>query len=347
MSLQPNVQKTGPHFNHSLEIQELVSAEGPSFQFKVFDSRGELALSFLVEELEPEDVEKIHAIYQSLVLVPADKNDPLPGVSALYRFSEIIDVYWEEFPDGGRELHEKLSQLIDAEIARLDPEQLVNCVELVEVLPGIVHASFSSPALVPAALLRFEDFIESSEFKDKIFTREEHAEWYRRSRTHGGFSYYYDWDGFHIPSRAFKPFHAGKFDPLTSAEQVIVRLTKRFTDEFCLIAAASNEIGTVRHEIAHALYGLNSAYRSEVQQALKRYDLEPVERYLAEHVYHPSTWRDECHAYIGIDFAFLQEELADELPQYQELHRELLEIFRRYAPAQYHPAEEILNDRVA
>lgn len=347
MGPQQTVQKTGPHFNHSLEIQEQSTTQGRAFRFTVFDSLGAPALTFLVEELEPEDAAILQAIYQNLLLEPPDKNDPLPGVTALYRFSEVIDPCWGDFPDGGRELHEKLTQLVDSELARLEPEKLVNSVQLAEILPGILHATFPSPVLAPAVLLRFQDFIESNELKDKIFTRKEHADWYRRSRTHGGYSYYSDWDGFHIPSRAFIPFCAGKFDPLTSAERVIVRLIERFTGDFCLIAAASNEIGTIRHEIAHALYSLNSAYRAEVQDVLKHYDLQPVEKYLAEHVYHPSTWLDECHAYIGIDLAFLQEELADPLPQYLAAHAALLEIFCRYTPVQYHPSEGTLNDRVA
>lgn len=144
--------------------------------------------------------------------------------------------------------------------------------------------------------MRFQEFYEGIEFKDKIFTVGQLRNWY--SETYGSNSYHTHWVGFNFPSKVLRPFKDGLFDPLTSEEQSLLNLLKYRNDDFYIIGAQSSI--TLRHELSHALYASNPKYRNEIDNFLlkNKNKLNETNRYILDKGYCKDVLNDEIQAYI-------------------------------------------------
>ncbi|MBX4191895.1 hypothetical protein KW798_00180 [Candidatus Parcubacteria bacterium] len=202
------------------------------------------------------------------------------------------------------------------------------------ISPQIYFLKFKEPGRMASALMRFQEFYESPNFKGKYFTREEFNTWY--TEAHKGSHYVQDWGayGFNFPSAVLKDFYAGHFDPLTQDEQDILDYFAQVSSDFYVIAtspASSNEM--IGHEIAHALYFLNSDYKKEVEEILSQVDTEPLEHFLTTHPeyasYHPDVLDDEVHAYLSQTTEELTENGFNVEP-YAEATKRLQAVYEKY-----------------
>jgi len=160
--------------------------------------------------------------------------------------------------------------------------------------PGIVLLRFDTQYALASSFLRIQEHYESSRFHKRVFSLEEYMDWY--AATFGGFTYYEDWSGFNVPSTAFEPFAAGRFDPLLKKERRLLRLLERERRPFYAIGIADD--ADLTHEVAHALFFTRPAYRRAVLAAMRGVDTSALRRRLADIGYHSSVLVDEVHAYL-------------------------------------------------
>ena len=75
--------------------------------------------------------------------------------------------------------------------------------------------------------IRFQEYYEcpNKEFRKRHFTLKKFFDWYKEYRP--GHDYYSEWDGYNFPSRDFKAFINGKFNPLRILEEFTLRPIQR------------------------------------------------------------------------------------------------------------------------
>lgn len=176
------------------------------------------------------------------------------------------------------------------------------------------------------AMMRFQEYYESPEWKDKVFTRGQFLKWY--SDTYGAASYNQDWAGFNLPGEVFKPFIAGLFDPLTLAEQRIVDLVKYKSDKFYVIAYGKEGLDpdTVKHELAHALYYTNPEYHKEMLKLASGTSI--LTEFLTMKGYNTSVHNDETQAFISCDCKWLKDKYGIDVPA--DLEKKFKDVFTKY-----------------
>ena len=200
-------------------------------------------------------------------------------------------------------------------------------VKVREVMPRIYHLEFPTRRLLAETFMRFQEHYESAEFHGKVFTKTEFLAAYAKV-PHGTKSDYFEWDGFNLPSVAFKRFYAGEFDPLDAYEKDLLALLSGFPGDFYVIATDGGS-GTLQHEIAHGLYATNSRYRDQARVLLKGADMKPAFAMLKRLGYHRSVWEDEAHAWLGEEPESLKAEGLDPEP-YRALRGKLLALYARH-----------------
>ena len=143
--------------------------------------------------------------------------------------------------------------------------------------------------------LRFQEHYESPKFKGTVFSWAQYVAWYKSAR--GGFSYPWDWAGYNFPGHILKPFRAGAFDPLTRREQAMLKALEAAGDQDYVIGSLGSDLGSLKHELAHAFWHLDGDYRAKVQAVLAGGDYRSQEAALAEgDGYDPSVFQDEIQA---------------------------------------------------
>ncbi len=173
---------------------------------------------------------------------------------------------------------------------------------LEEVIKDAFHLTFPMPEEMNSTFIRFSAYSENEHFKGKIFSVED-------LKKHYGGSYLFDRfsrrSGRNIPSAVLKPFYDGKFNPLSKHEQNLLNVfSHKKNDRFYITATSADGNPSIKkHELAHALFYINSEYRVEVNKVLGELDgslREKVEKdMLNRFFYHPSVLDDELHARLA------------------------------------------------
>ncbi len=146
--------------------------------------------------------------------------------------------------------------------------------------------------------IRFQEYYESpnKKYRNKIFTLGDIKNYY--SIEYGCDIYSELWIGFNFPSSVLMPFKQGLFDPLTSQEKELLGLLKYRHDSYYIIGAQNNS--TLRHELAHAMYGYDQNYKNEIDAIIKKYNkgFNKISRYIIKKGYDKTVLNDELQAYI-------------------------------------------------
>lgn len=193
---------------------------------------------------------------------------------------------------------------------------------------NIYFLNFETRRDVTSTLLRFQECIDTHDFRGKIFTLTEYKKWYIAHRGKGKFTYYEDWGGFNFPDSVLKPFYAGKFDPLSAKEKKVLETFRNVRGKFYVIATFKRKgLGTLKHEVGHALYYVNKKYRGEVDAVLSKIKVPEMERRILLKGYAPEVLKDEVHAYLISSVRELYIK-----PKYKEEQRMIRKIFNRYYP---------------
>ncbi len=201
-------------------------------------------------------------------------------------------------------------QIADAIIPRISPRSFEDIFKFQEKYAGIFQVVVGSELLLSYAFLRIQEYYESPKFKDEVFSRAQFVEWYSKEcgqhSSGESFTYYRDWVGFNIPSSVADSFLKAKFPDILPVESYLIQaLEKAFIkhrDSFYIIGFASScQDWTIEHEVAHALYSLDPAYRAEINQVLGQLSEEQQEVYRTKLIsfgYDEGVLEDETHAYL-------------------------------------------------
>lgn len=172
-----------------------------------------------------------------------------------------------------------------------------------EVFPKCIFLGFKTGSDLSSSFIRFQEHYESPKFKNKKFSMKEFYRWYKKER--GSFSYIDDWSGFNIPSTSLNSFKRSKFTKITQREKAILNILPK--GKFYIIASEELDRVTQKHEIAHALFFLNTKYKKNVMKILKTIkNPSPAFEMLKEKGYHKSVLWDELHAYILSDLYMIK-----------------------------------------
>jgi hypothetical protein len=195
-----------------------------------------------------------------------------------------------------------------------------------KVADGIYLLRFETQYELTSTFLRVQEHYESPQFHGRIFTLEQYMDWYVAEN--GAFTYFQDWSGFNVPSIAFQPFYAGKFDPLTRKEERLLAQFRNLQGRFYAIGIYERgKKGTLTHELAHALFFIDEGYRKAVHEAIRGYDTSALEEQLAKAGYARHVIPDEVQAYIVAPSGELGAVSRALVP----LRRKLRALFRQHA----------------
>jgi len=191
------------------------------------------------------------------------------------------------------------------------------------VAKGIYLLRFRTQYELASTFLRIQEHYESPKFHSRIFSLEQYMDWY--AERYGNFTYFEDWSGFNVPSTAFEAFYAGKFDPLSGKEKQLLGLFRGLREKFYVIGIY--ESGSLTHELAHALYFTDDAYRESVRAAMRGYDTSALARQIADAGYAKHVVADEMQAYIVAPSG----EIGNELERLGPLRTKLRALFKRHS----------------
>jgi hypothetical protein len=193
------------------------------------------------------------------------------------------------------------------------------------VARGIYLLRFRTQYELAATFLRVQEHYESPKFHGRIFSLEQYMDWY--AARYGNFTYFQDWSGFNLPSTALRAFYEGKFDPLSEKERQLLRLFKDLRERFYVIGVYdSGAKESLTHELAHALYFVDDAYRKAVRAAMRGYNTATLARQIAEAGYARHVIPDEIQAYIIAPSAKL-----GSAPGLKPLRQKLRALFRQHS----------------
>lgn len=153
-----------------------------------------------------------------------------------------------------------------------------------------------------STFMRLQEHYESPKFRGKQVDLEDYMDWY--AKEYGNFTYYSDWNGFNVPGNVVRKFLALHCDGLLSKEETLLDLLKPWIEgdeKFYVIGVWQND-NTIDHEISHALYYLDPAYKKQQTVALNGMDKlfrSRIATWLKKKGYHPSVTDDETIAYLS------------------------------------------------
>jgi len=192
-----------------------------------------------------------------------------------------------------------------------------------KLMPHVYHLDFDTQYELTMHFLRAQEYYESPKFYKKIFPLLDYMDWYSKVHGKGSFSYTRDWSGFNTPSWALTAVYNSEtyLPDRNRYDKLMGTLVDRICYEeeghaFYFIGTFAgggiNKKGEkddiLAHEIAHALYTVNSEYRDQVNILLEAWgceeghageEIDSAGDVLYEMGYHSSTIQDEIHAYCA------------------------------------------------
>lgn len=182
--------------------------------------------------------------------------------------------------------------------------------QVVKITDNIIHLIFPTANIMCRTMCRFAEHFESPEYRNRVFTWRQFRSWYRWQNG-DKFTYYNDWSGFNIPSYSFMAFKNGSFDPLSLGEQDVLKALSNLPSTFYVIVTSEEAADAISHELAHALYYLNSEYKSQVVEILDKLPNKDVPMETIRLMgYHPDVLFDELHAYLGDGFEYFNKNIS-------------------------------------
>ena len=181
---------------------------------------------------------------------------------------------------------------------------------LTKIKPRVYHLEFKSHYDLCMAFLRYQESYEASEDRFRIsnFTIVEYMKWYTENSSRGKsktFRYMDDWAGFNIPLNVIKNVHdRGLTDP-NMYDSLMFGIHGMITScgeyNSYLIGSQIGELKTMKHELVHAEYFTNVAYRTKVLTELNSLDQtfhEELSTVLKQLDYCVDVLDDEINAFL-------------------------------------------------
>lgn len=203
-----------------------------------------------------------------------------------------------------------------------------------EVRPRIFLLKFKRDYDLCMMFLRYKEFYElpNSRFRGKQFELLDFMEWYSNKYGNGIFTYPNDWAGFNFFGNIIKQVWDLGISDRNAYDYEMKELYQRFLQQypdgkFYIIGAHVNAIQTIKHEIAHGFFYINSEYKKEMTNLVKK--LKPnfrnsMNSSLKGVGYTPKVYIDECQAYLSTGMSkFFTVKLKLE-------HKPFIEVFDHY-----------------
>ncbi len=174
-------------------------------------------------------------------------------------------------------------------------------------IPGVVHLVFDTLKALTTSMFRIEEHYESPypAIRGQYFAVETFLDAY--ADDDGEIAYFGWWDGFNVPREAIDRFEA-LFRPhgLTAREETVLDIVRRENAAYLIATCQATDAATVDHEIAHARWSVDEAYRERCREAMKA--LTPDTRRVivrallkADYADEDAILEDEIHAYLKTD----------------------------------------------
>ena len=178
-----------------------------------------------------------------------------------------------------------------------------------EVLPRVFAIIVPDQYDRGMLFVRTAEFYESPnpKFRNKHFSFFDYMKWYTEQK--GAFSYSEDWSGFNIPLKVARKANSDKncLDAPaiceTPYDEIFQRILKEIQGEDGYIIGTESVDGQIfSHEMAHALFYTNPAYKKKMKKLVKNLPgriLENLENVLSDMGYCKQVRDDEIQAYCA------------------------------------------------
>lgn len=152
--------------------------------------------------------------------------------------------------------------------------QVLGKITLTVLAENIYAVKIKDSVLLANLFMRHQEYYESDidEIRGKEFTMNQFVEAYKTRMSNDNFTYYLDWGGFNVPGHILNESIslAKDINFYDKVMQVInSKIKEHSKDNFYLIGMSPHSTQTMKHEIAHALWFLNSSYREKQQHNLQ------------------------------------------------------------------------------
>lgn len=191
--------------------------------------------------------------------------------------------------------------------------------KLKKLADSIYCLEFKNAYDLSMTFLRCQEYYESPKFREQFFTLSDFMEWYAKENGNGAFTYPVDYVGFNLPSRVIwnvmSKLRLEKYDVWTPYDQLMwdialeivtaMHKEKKASDApFYLIGVTKkkNDKQTLEHEVAHALFTVNSQYQrmmGELINKLSKKDWKTMTDKLKGRGYADNVFDDEAQAYLA------------------------------------------------
>jgi len=171
----------------------------------------------------------------------------------------------------------------------------------------IFHVQFSHQLMMASTMLRLQERYEcpNNELRGRCFSLAEYKAWERKRDPVHGFRYYAHWPGFNVPGSVVKA--ALQEAELMPREQALKQALGDVLSlpNFYVIGTTSDDASSsLYHEVCHAMYELNAAYRADVDAELANIAEGPMCRMKAflrceQYADVERILQDEVHAYLS------------------------------------------------
>lgn len=166
--------------------------------------------------------------------------------------------------------------------------------------------------------VRYQEYYESpnSDVRGQTFSLEEYMRWYslNNGQKYPTFSYPSDFCGYNIPSTAIKDilYDGNYIGSLTMYDKLMLEIFQEINNcnnqngkDFYLIGASEMDSTTLKHEIAHGLYFVNSEYKQHminlINSNLSLEEIKDFKLELSKMHYCEEVMYDEMQAFISTD----------------------------------------------
>lgn len=172
---------------------------------------------------------------------------------------------------------------------------------------GVYELRFKEQYDMCMTFMRYQEFYESPRYHDRKFTWAEYIAWYCKDQNkEGNFSYMTDWGGFNIPVEVIGQVISMGVDDPNHYDMLMMTIYKIISAEcdraYLIGVVRDGELD--RHEMTHAMYYLDEAYRDKCLKVIFETDpdlIQGLRDVLFAKGYTEKTLHDEIQAYLTDD----------------------------------------------
>jgi hypothetical protein len=180
---------------------------------------------------------------------------------------------------------------------------------------GVYSLTYETQYDLCMSFVRVQEYYESPEFKDKVFSLEEFIDYWSNEFGNGCFDYPVKWAGFNIPGKVLANWYELNSNTIRDKEKVLIdkvnariKKDKLKMEEIYLIGVynqSQNKKLVINHELAHALYSLDKDYKLKCEKIFEKIEsddmgklcIESIKEELHDMGYGENVFMDEIQAY--------------------------------------------------